>query len=215
MSNLDVFRQDFAALLQGYAADCRRGLRGGRVGAEDLEIIVLFERLARQAERLDHEVFETCQGRLGREPLAHCFTRHREGLLSQIGILYWPNDASDLLRWMTVRVTTIMPQFTEPHVASSDAASSALTSALLHEERKRAVLGFSPRRPKATLSKRLDDWVRRVVAKAEALLGSHGGWDTARLRRRRAYRQACSRAALLDADLLKGDFLDAKRRHDR
>ena len=30
----------------------------------------------------------------------HCYIAHRDALLAQIGILYWPADAADLLSWI-------------------------------------------------------------------------------------------------------------------
>jgi hypothetical protein len=102
--DLDLFRQDLAGLMQALARDRRRACAGAAACGQDLKIIALFEKLARDAETCDAGVFHACQNRLDREPLARCFQR-RTDLLAEIGTLFWPKSIGELVGWMTDQVT--------------------------------------------------------------------------------------------------------------
>ncbi|WP_131114406.1 hypothetical protein [Lichenihabitans psoromatis] len=104
MSDLDIFRQDFSGILSQCAKAREVSLCGALSSGDDLKIIALFERLARDAETLDAAVlahYSIAEQGLG----ARWFVLRREALLAQVGILYWPTDAADLIRWMVTQAS--------------------------------------------------------------------------------------------------------------
>lgn len=109
MSDLDLFRQDLAGLLARCATDRRLSLCGGVESGEDLKIIALFERLAREAATLDAAVIERGAHAANPGLDKRCFVPRREALLAQVGVLYWPGSAADLVQWMGAQVLEIDP----------------------------------------------------------------------------------------------------------
>ncbi|MCW6512230.1 hypothetical protein [Lichenifustis flavocetrariae] len=103
MSDLDVFRRDFSGILTGCANARRASLCGGSGSGEDLKIMALFERLAREAETIDPAVFAGLRAVTEQGLATRHFIPRREALLAQVGVLYWPKDVVDLVRWIAVQ----------------------------------------------------------------------------------------------------------------
>jgi hypothetical protein len=109
MLDLEMFRQDLAGLLHGMAEDRRRA-SGGRMCGEDLKIVALYHRLAREAATFDGAVYAACQDRLAPEPLARCFRDRRDDLLVQVGTMFWPKTADELVTWLTDQIVADRPK---------------------------------------------------------------------------------------------------------
>jgi hypothetical protein len=106
MVEFDVFRQNLATSLLA-CADRRRACgAGGTPSGEDLKIAARLERLAADVENLDLHVFLIFELMFTQKRLARRFLRQRDDLLAQIGVTTWPENASDLVRWMTRQISS-------------------------------------------------------------------------------------------------------------
>ncbi len=141
MSDLDVFRQDFSGILTGCAKARRASLRGGVGSSDDFKIIALFERLAREAETIDPTVFRQFHSSADQGLETRSFVFRREALLAQVGVLYWPTDAADLIGWIGVRCSEDLDLDREP------------CTAMLPTERPRSRGGPSPARKSRELAR--------------------------------------------------------------
>ena len=100
MVEFDSFRQNLATLLLCQADRRRQSAAEGRLTGEDLKVVALLERLARDCENLDLHVFLICRLMFTHRHLARRFLQRRDHLLAQVGVIAWPSDATELVRWM-------------------------------------------------------------------------------------------------------------------
>ncbi len=108
MVEFDAFRQNLATSLLD-CADRRRTAVGSRASGEDLKIAALLERLSADAGNVDLHVFLLFQLMLTHEGLARRFADRREALLDDVGMLYWPANATDLVRWLVWQTSSEAP----------------------------------------------------------------------------------------------------------
>ena len=106
MPPLEDFRRELADLLSAYA-ERRRARAHGRSAEREFAIAAILERLARECATLDPADYQACRvalRHLPRRPM-----RRPDHLLAEIGVTYTPENASDLVFWMTRRLLRSAP----------------------------------------------------------------------------------------------------------
>ncbi|MCW6510850.1 hypothetical protein [Lichenifustis flavocetrariae] len=104
MHTIELFRHKLIHRLNRCAADRRQACAEVPTG-EDLKIIALFDRLARESDHFDPDLSAEVEQALADPVRARGLRQALEDLPASIGFSVWHRDGASLVRWMLVQAS--------------------------------------------------------------------------------------------------------------